>query len=193
MADENGVQVIPTAVDAQADDAAKTFPADYVQQLRQEAASYRTKLREFEEAQKQAEEQRLAQQQAEEQRLAQQQEWQKLAEQRAAEVEALRPFQEKYSAMLEAIKAGNEKRIEQIPEGMRTLIPPIDDPATLTSWLDTNWQLLTGKTPAPSLNGSAGQGQTRTQSVTLTDAELQIATKMGLTPEQYMSAKSPKR
>lgn len=183
MADDNGVQVIPTAVDTPVDDTAKTFPADYVQQLRQEAASYRTKLREFEEAQKQAEEQRLAQQQ----------EWQKLAEQRAAEVEALRPFQEKYAAMLESIKAGNEKRIEQIPEGMRTLIPPIDDPATLTSWLDTNWQLLTGKTPAPSLNGSAGQGQTRTQSVTLTDAELETAQKMGLTPEQYMSAKQIKR
>ena len=183
MADENGGQVSPTADAPQVDAPVQTFPADYVQQLRQEAASYRVKLKEIEEAQKKADEERLAKQQ----------EWQTLAEQRAAEVEALRPYQDKYAAMLEAIKAGNEKRIEQIPEGMRTLIPPIDDPATLTNWLDTNWQLLTGKTPAPSLNGSAGQGPARTQTITLTDGELQIASKMGLTPEQYASAKQTKR
>lgn len=183
MTDENGGQVSPTADAPQVDAPVQTFPADYVQQLRQEAASYRVKLKEIEEAQKKADEERLAKQQ----------EWQTLAEQRAAEVEALRPFQDKYAAMLEAIKAGNEKRIEQIPEGMRTLIPPIDDPATLTNWLDTNWQLLTGKAQAPSLNGSAGQGPARTQAVTLTDSELQIAQKMGLTAEQYASAKQTKR
>ena len=102
MADENGGQVSPTADAPQVDAPVQTFPADYVQQLRQEAASYRVKLKEIEEAQKKADEERLAKQQ----------EWQTLAEQRAAEVEALRPYQDKYAAMLEAIKAGNEKRIE---------------------------------------------------------------------------------
>lgn len=181
MSDET--QVVTPQTDAApavaTDQPAQTFPAEYVQQLRQEAASYRTKLREFEEAQK-AEETK---------RLEQQQEWQKLAEQRAAEVDALRPYQEKYNAMLEAIKAGNEKRVEQVPETMRTLIPPIDDPATLSQWLDANWTILTGKPPVPALNGGAGQTPARTQSVTLTDAELQTATKMGLTAEQYLAAK----
>lgn len=157
----------------------KTFPAEYVQQLRQEAASYRTKLKEFEESQKKAEEERLAQQQ----------EWQKLAEQRAAEIESLRPFQERYNAMLEAVRAGNEKKLEAIPETMKTLVPPIDDPVALGQWLDANWQILTGKPTAPSLNGGAGAAPARTTSVALTDAELQMAAKMGISAEDYAAAK----
>jgi hypothetical protein len=38
----------------------ETFPRDYVEKLRQEAAEYRTKLKQFEDAQAQAEQQRLA-------------------------------------------------------------------------------------------------------------------------------------
>lgn len=184
MSDETQVVTPqPEAVPAAVSETAQTFPAEYVQQLRQEAASYRTKLREIEEAQKTAEQKRLEQQQ----------EWQTLAEQRAAEVEALRPYQEKYTAMLESVKTGNEKRIEQVPDVMRSLIPPIDDPVTLGQWLDANWTILTGKPPVPTLNGGAGQTPARTQTVVLTDAELQIAHKMGLTAEQYLAAKQTKR
>jgi hypothetical protein len=160
----------------------QTFPAEYVQELRQEAASYRTKLREFEEAQKAESDKRLAEQN----------QWKILADQRAQEVESLRPFQEKYTAMLEALKAANEKRIGQIPDTMRSLIPPIDDPATLNQWLDTNWVLLTGKAPVPSLNGGAGSAQARTSSPALTDAELSMAAKMGVSAEDYAAAKITK-
>jgi hypothetical protein len=177
MAD--ATQAVDATDTTQAVDAVKTFPAEYVAELRQEAASYRTKLKEFEEKQRQTEEQRLAQQQ----------EWQKLAEQRAQEVEQLRPYQERYEAMINNLRANNQKRLEAVPETMKTLIPPIDDPATLASWLDTNWQLLTAKPLAPSLNGGAGQSQPRSTSVTLTDAELQMAAKMGISAEDYAAAK----
>lgn len=179
MADDN-VQVTPDPADtSQGDDAAKVFPADYVQSLRQEAAGYRTKLRDFEESQKQAEQERLAKQN----------EWQTLAEQRQAEIEQLKDYQERYTKMVDGIKANNEKRLEAIPETMRSLVPPIEDPVTLGQWLDTNWQILTAKTVAPSLNGGAGSAPARTNSIALTDAELDMARKMGLTAEQYAAAK----
>jgi len=181
-ADTQAVDATQAAPQVDAADT-KVFPADYVQQLRQEAASYRTKLKEFEENQRKAEEERLAQQQ----------EWQKLAEQRAQEVEALRPYQEKYTAVLESLKASNERKLEAIPDGMKTLVPPIDNPATLGQWLDANWQILTGKPSAPSLNGGAGQTQHRTSSVALTDAELQMAAKMGISAEDYAAAKTKTR
>ena len=157
----------------------RAFTPEYVQQLRQEAASYRTKLREFEESQRKAEEARLAQQQ----------EWQRLAEQRATEIESLKPYQEKYTAVVEAMRAGNEKKLQAIPDAMKSLVPPIEDPATLGQWLDANWSILTGKPPVPSLNGGAGQAQHRTSSVTLTDAELNMAAKMGISAEDYAAAK----
>ena len=182
--DSADTQVVDaTTAVPQVDAVEKAFPAEYVQQLRQEAASYRTKLKEFEESQRKAEEERLTQQQ----------EWQKLAEQRAAEIEALKPYQERYTAVVEAIKAGNEKKLEAIPDNMKSLIPPIEDPATLGQWLDANWQILTGKPPVPSLNGGAGQAPPRTSSVSLTDAELQMAAKMGISAEDYAAAKTTKR
>ena len=180
MDSENTQAVDATTAVAQVDAAdAKVFPAEYVQQLRQENANARIKLKEFEESQRKAEEERLAQQQ----------EWQKLAEQRAQEVEALRPYQEKYTAVIEAMKSSNERKLEAIPDGMKTLVPPIEDPATLGQWLDANWQILTGKPPVPALNGGAGQTPARTASTSLTDAELQMAAKMGISAEDYAAAK----
>ena len=156
-----------------------TFTRDYVEKLRQEAAENRIKLKEFQDAQLKAEEERLAKKQ----------EWQELAEKRAAEVEALRQYQEKYQAMLDAMSERNKQRIEAIPEDMRSLVPEYDDPAKLSQWLDANWERLNAKPLVPSLNGGAGNVQVRGKQVTLSDAEIAIAEKMGLTPEQYMASK----
>ena len=179
MDSENTQAVDATTAVSQADMAEKVFPKSYVDELRQEAAAARVKLKEFEEGQRKAEEERLTQQQ----------EWQRLAEQRAAEIESLKPYQEKYTAVVEAMKVGNEKKLQAIPDTMKSLVPPIEDPATLGQWLDANWSILTGKPPVPSLNGGAGQTQHRTSSVSLTDAELQMAAKMGISAEDYAAAK----
>ena len=61
--------------------APQMFPLDYVQQLRQEAASYRTKYKEFEEQQAKQREKELADQN----------EWKKLADERAAKLAELEP------------------------------------------------------------------------------------------------------
>lgn len=156
-----------------------TFTRDYVEKLRAEAAENRVKLKEFQDAQAKAEEERLAQKQ----------EWQELAEKRAKEIEALRPYQEKYQAMLDTMAARNKERIESIPDEMQTLVPEYDDPAKLSNWLDANWDRLNDKPVIPSLNGDARSNRARGKQVTLSDAEIKIAEKMGLTPEQYMAAK----
>lgn len=46
------------------------------------------------------------------------------------------------------------------------------------------------KPAAPSLDGGAGSGERPGQTPTLTDEELEIARKMGLTPEDYAKAKT---
>ena len=158
-----------------------TFTRDYVEKLRAEAAENRVKLKEFQEAQAKAEEERLAKKQ----------EWQELAEKRAQEIEALRPYQEKYAAVLESMRARNKERIEAIPEEMRSLVPEYDDPAKLAQWLDANWERLNAKPLVPSLNGGAGANNTRGKQVTLSDDQLAVAKKMGLKPEDYMKALNP--
>lgn len=160
---------------------ADMFPRDYVEALRKEAAQYRTKAKELEDAQKLADEAKLAEQQK----------WQELAEQRAAELKEISQYKTRYEEMLESIRASNQKRVESVPENMRSLIPDYDDPARLSSWLDANAALLSAKPLAPNLNGAAGSGtRPGAAPVILSDDELAIAKKMNLTPEQYAEAKA---
>jgi DNA repair exonuclease SbcCD ATPase subunit len=156
------------------------FPLDYVQQLRQEAANYRTKLKEQEQAQ-------AKQREAE---LAKKQEWEQLAEERAKQLAELEPIKTAYEQMLETLKASNAKRIESVPEDKRSLIPEYDDPSKLAAWLDANAALLSMKPVAPNINGAAGSGQRPGAALpVLSDEELAVAKKMGLTPEQYAESK----
>jgi ATPase subunit of ABC transporter with duplicated ATPase domains len=150
-----------------------------VQQLRQEAASYRTKLREYEQQQA---EMTTAQKAAKEKELAEQQKWQTLAEQRAQELEALTPYKQRYEAMIENVAATNAKRIEAVPETMRTLIPEYEDPLKLAGWLDANADKLT-KPTAPNLDSGAGKQNRNgaTPSVTLQQAQ-ELAAVYGVDP-----------
>lgn len=168
-------------VDGQEPDAARaeTFDAEYVSKLRQEAASYRTRLKELE--QQQAERQNAE--------LAEQARWKELAEKRAAEVESLKPVQERYAAMLEAMAASNQRRIESLPDQFRSLVPQYEDPAQVATWLDANAEVLTAKPTMPSLNGGAGIDKPRTTQPILSDAELEIARKMGIPAEEYAKFK----
>ena len=156
----------------------KMFDLNYVQELRQEAANWRTRLREREQKDKDAEQERLAKQS----------EWQKLAEQRAAEIEELSPYRDRYNTMLETVAESNTKRVETIPEAMRGLVPDFDDPLKLSTWLDANSQLLT-KPLAPALNGEAGSGGRPTEVETLSAEELRAARRMGITAKEYQDAK----
>jgi len=155
----------------------KMFDEAYVKELRQEAASNRIKLREFEQKQKEAEEAQLAEQKK----------WQELAEKRAGELQELAPYKQRYETMLETIAESNKRRIESIPENMRGLVPEYDDPAKVASWLDANAQLLS-KPLAPELNGEAGNGERPTDQVVLTEEQMRMARRMNLSAKEYKEA-----
>ena len=158
----------------------QVFDADYVKQLRQEAASYRTKLKAFEEEQAKANEAQLIEQNK----------WKELAERRAAKLAELEPTAQAYEQMLETLRASNTKRVEAIPEQSRSLVPEYSDPSKLAAWLDTNAALLSMKPIAPNINGAAGSAQRPGAApMVLSDEELAVAKKMGLTPEQYAESK----
>jgi hypothetical protein len=161
-----------------------TFDAAYVKALRQEAAGYRTKLKEYEAQQAQM---TIAQKEAQEKELAERQEWQKLAEQRAQEVATLTDYKARYEAMLEGVKVNNTKRIEAVPEAMRTLIPEYDDPLKLAGWLDANADKLT-KPAAPSLDSGAGKPNRNGQQAGVTLQQAQELAAIYGVDSKYLAA-----
>ena len=156
----------------------KTFDADYVKGLRQEAAGYRTKLRTLEQKEKDADESRLVEQK----------EWQTLAEQRAGEVKELEAYKDMYTGMVDTVAENNVRRVEAIPEAMQGLVPNFDDPIKLSGWLDANAQLL-NKPLAPTVNGSAGGGERPSDTDTLSTEELTAARRMNISAKEYQEAK----
>jgi hypothetical protein len=169
----------------------KTFGADYVKQLREEAKQNRIKAQEFQEQLNAILEKQKADEQA---KLEQQGEFQKLAEERQKEIERLASYEAQVTQLTEAAKASNEKLIEQVPEDKRGLIPEYD-PLKLQQWLTANQSVLIGQTfTPPSTNGGAGTYQkSNGQHKPLTQTELAIAKNMGLTPEQYQEGKAKSR
>lgn len=166
----------------------KTFGADYVKELREEAKQNRIKAQETQEQLNAILEKQKTDEQA---KLEQQGEFQQLAEERQKEIERLAGYEAQVTSLTEAAKASNEKLIEQVPEERRGLIPEYE-PLRLQQWLSANQSLLIGQpfTP-PSTNGGAGTYQrSNGQHKPLSQAELAIAEKMGLTPEQYQEGKA---
>jgi 2-iminoacetate synthase ThiH len=93
------------------------------------------------------------------------------------------PYQERATTLEKIISESNARRIGQIPEVMRTLVPSLP-PEQQAAWLDQNWSLLTQR-QAPNLDAGAG-GSGRT--VTLTDEQRQTAKRAGMTEEQFIAA-----
>lgn len=119
----------------------------------------------------------------EQERLAQAGQYQQLAETRAKEVEALKPYQTRAQQLEELIADGNQKRIAQIPNDMRSLIPQL--PAEqLAAWLDANWRLLTTG-PAPNTDAGAGSNGAGKKPPVLTPDQKAFADAMGISYENY--------
>lgn len=182
-----GNQQQPATTPQPGNDKPDVFDREYVERLRRENAAYRTKANELE---SRFEEFETAQAKKREEELAQQNEWKKLAEERAAKLAEYEPIKTQYETMLETLKASNAKRIESIPEDRRSLIPEYDDPSKLAAWLDANAALLSLKPTAPNINGAAGSAhRPGAAPLVLSDDEIAVAKKMGLTPEQYAESK----
>ena len=150
---------------------------------RKEAASYRTKLRQTE---KQATD-------AEAKRLAEQGEYRTLYESVKAKADAADALQERLDAITAQAQAANERRINAIPEHMRSLVPEYDDALKLAAWLDANAAVFSRPTPPP-LDGRAGGNGTPAM---VTDEEAnEYAARWGFDPrhiDRAMLAKVIKR
>jgi hypothetical protein len=151
-----------------------------IQKLKNEARGYRKDLEKFQsEAARQAQE-----------RLQEEGRWKELAETRAADVAKLQPYQQRAETLETIIADGNKRRIERVPEDMRSLIPVDYPPERLQAWLDSNWDRLLAK-PAPNLDAGVGGsgGGTRAAKVELTSDEKAMARRAGMTEAQYAETK----
>lgn len=156
-----------------------TVQAEF-KKLREQNAKLRKRAQSAEST---AERERREAREREQARLAEQGQFKQLAESRASQISELEPYKDRAQALEQRITESNNKRIERVPENMRTLIPSGLPAESLSDWLDTNFELLTRK-PAPSTDAGAGAG-TGGAAITLTAEQRDIAKKAGMTEEQY--------
>lgn len=167
------------------DDLQQTFDREYVVGLRGESAKYRKKMQDWKDKAAEYEKQIKD---SEEAKLAEQEQWRELADTRQQELESMSQYKERYESMLEGITNSNERRIESIPQDMRSLVPDIE-PIGLAQWLDANEALLK-KPAAPNLSATAGNNDRPGTQVVLSDEELAIARKLGVSEEDYKKSKN---
>jgi len=139
---------------------------------RKEAAKYRTQLRQQEKAASDAEAKRMAEEGK----------YKDLYESIKPKAEAAAALQERLDAITAQTQAANARRIEAIPENMRSLVPAYDDPLKVAEWLDANAAILS-KPAAPPLDGRAG-GNGGLPALDETAIKAQ-AVRLGLDPEIY--------
>ena len=141
-----------------------------LESARKEAAKYRTELRQTQRAKTEAETAAMAEQGK----------YKELYQSVKAKADAADALQERLDALMTQAQAANERRINAIPEQMRSLVPEYDDPLKLAAWLDANAAVFSRPAPPP-MDGRAGGNGTP---ATVTDAEvLDFANRMGVRPE----------
>lgn len=126
---------------------------------------------------------------AEQKRLAESGNYKELAERAAAEAAELAAYKERYEKIDKRLRESNEKRIADIPEARRSLIPKdYLTPDELSDWLDANARLLYVQ-EAPDIDAGAGAGVGDASNVKVTEAD-RIAAEQAkaqgykVTPEQ---------
>ena len=170
---------------------------EYIDALRKEAASYRIKAKKAAESHKAVAdalaEKEAAEKEAATRALAAKEEWKELAEQRAAELEEMIPYKAQAERLLATVVASNEKRLEDIPERFRSLIPAFDDPTKLSEWLDAAAKELVAPAQAPNLDPGgppAGVGAAEAAKK-LTPEQKTWADALGLSYDVYAARLEP--
>lgn len=110
-----------------------------------------------------------------------------LAEQRAAEIAELQGYKERAATLDTMFRESNKKRVEQVPETMRGLVPTEYSPEQLAGWLDANSARLTQR-PAPEMDAGAGAGGGK-KLPKLSSFEKQVADASGMTETEYAEFK----
>lgn len=152
----------------------KTLLAERDAQIKKLKKEAMEKRHERNEAQKRADE-------AEQKRRLLAGEYEPVVEDLTAKVKTLEPYRERYEAIQAQIQAANEKRLAQLPDLYRDLVPS-GSPEEIQQWLDRALPKLTIQ-PAPELDpGRRGAGQPAYQ---LSQAQREMATRLNIPLEQY--------
>lgn len=120
----------------------------YIRSLRDENAKHR---RDKQAAKDQADE-------AERKRLEAAGEWQKVAQAAQTERDEFKPFKEKYEALEDLLGKQVAKRIKELPEQFRKLVPEKYTVIEKWEWLEANTAAFQVKT-APNLDAGAGKNK----------------------------------
>ena len=117
---------------------------------------------------------------AQDKALKEQGKYRELYEKVMAELEVERQHRERADALGKTISATNQKRIEQIPEDMRPVIPTDYPPEKLSEWLDNNASRLTKAPPPPRDGGKVGEaGQPQIKVTEQVSRMAQVANQFG--------------
>lgn len=125
-------------------------------------------------------------------RLAADNKYQELYETAQAKLQPLEDEAAKATRFHEALKAGNDARLQRIPEENQNRIPPVDDPIIMGLWLDANADLYTSPTKPipPKLDGGAGGGASDGEALKLTQAEIDVAKASGMSLADFAKGKA---
>jgi hypothetical protein len=129
--------------------------AKAIKKLRQEAAANNKAAAQLAALQKERADAEAAVQAEREKALADQGKWQEVATARESENARLKTEVERLKGYEAAISALLEKRMESVPESLRTRIPEFDDPVRTLNWIEANPDLL-APPQAPDLNQGKG-------------------------------------
>lgn len=185
MSDETQERDVPAPNSSDSDgDSGTDSPS--VEELRKELESAKARIKELnkEAADRRHEAKREAE--ARQRLLEEQGEYKPLYEEAKSRLEGYQTLEQRTQSLESVIQAGNEARIAQIPEHMRTLVPEGLTPEGVSKWLDKNLHVLTVP-PAPQTD--AGVQGNPAAGVKLSSEELEAAAIMEMTPEEYAEYK----
>lgn len=111
--------------------------------------------------------------------------YQALYQQTNEKLAALAPKAERAEQLDALIRESNERRVAQVREDLRPLIPADYTPEKLAAWLDSNISRLTAPA-APDLDAGVRGSSVKPQ---LSEAERAIARRFGMTDEAYLKYK----
>ena len=152
-----------------------------IRDTRSESAERRLELKRIRDEQGKAEAARAA---AEAERLAKTGEWEKLASTYKTELDALKPVQTELEQLRGVFNNMLEQRLKEVPEHFHGLLKGLN-PVEALNWLTANADKVTTRT-APAMDGGmkGDAGAAR-----LSEAELEMARRFRLTPEQMAKAR----
>jgi multidrug efflux pump subunit AcrA (membrane-fusion protein) len=114
--------------------------------------------------------------------MAEQGKFKELYQSAKAKADERDALQERLDALMTQAQAANERRINAIPEQMRSLVPEYDDPLKLAAWLDANAAVFSRPAPPPMDGRAGGNGG----GPLLDEAAIKAqAIRLGLDPEGY--------